>query len=270
MKRIENMRINELWQYVMTKLAASGLTLFSFWTIFSIINGLNFYSVFGGMKEVSLCNILYFYSIPCSLLIDLIVRFIPSKKRLFEILLYIACGYAYFPGLAYFRDGFSLSSRELLSSFLFAGTFGAIFAMIFYSWTRIGREKWTFQYLFGVGVPLLLLISMTIVNNLKLNWVETYTATTYEAAFDLFNGSKEVPINVRKGQTLIFKINWDTRGGSSTGQHVIKPSGTYAGMKEAIEHKSSVNIDEDGIYKIVAVGEGGLKGRFKVTWEIID
>ncbi|NQX70447.1 hypothetical protein HQN90_30335 [Paenibacillus alba] len=264
------MRINELWQYFISKLAASGLTLFSFCAIFSIINGLNFYSVFGLMKEVSLYNILYLYSIPCSLLIDLIVRFIPSKKRLFEILLYMACGYAYFPGLAYIRSGSSLSSEELLSSFLFAGTFGAIFAMIFYTGTRIGREKWTFQYLFGVGIPLLLLISMTIINNLKLNWVETYTSTTYEATFDLFNGSKEVPVNVRKGQTLIFEINWDTRGGSSTGQHVIKSNGTYAGMKDTIEHKSSVNIDEDGIYKIVAVGDGGLKGGFKVTWEIID
>ncbi|MVQ33213.1 hypothetical protein GON05_00980 [Paenibacillus sp. MAH-34] len=265
-----NMRINEFWQYVMTKLVASGLTLFSFWAIFLIINGLDFYSVFGGMKEVSLFNILYFYSIPCSLLIDLIVRFISSNKRLFEILLYIACGYAYFPGFAYIRGGSSLSSEELLSSLLFAGTFGAIFAMIFYSWTRISRKKLTFQYLWGVGIPLLLLISLTIVNNLKLNWVETYTAGTYEAKFDLFNGSKEIPVNARKGQTLIFKIIWDTRGGSSTGQYVLKPSGTYAGMKETIEHKASVNIDEDGIYKIVADGDGGLKGSFKVTWEIID
>lgn len=50
--------------------------------------------------------------------------------------------------------------------------------------------------------------------------VKTYTDSTYEATFDSFNGSKEIPVNVRKGQTLIFKINWDARRGSSMGQHI--------------------------------------------------
>jgi hypothetical protein len=68
---------------------------------------------------------------------------------------------------------------------------------------------------------------------------------TYEVKFDFFIGSKEIPIKITKGQTLIFLITWNTKS-------IYK-----------------FTAETSGIYKIVADADR-LKGSFKLTWKLED
>ncbi|MCZ8518528.1 MULTISPECIES: hypothetical protein [Paenibacillus] len=260
------------YRYILVKLTSAGFALLCLLGLAALVNFFDPYRIFGALEELGLWRILYFYGIGCSVLIDLLVRYIPWARRgsgrLLELLLYLVCGYLYFPALAYIRSGADLSSWVLSTNLLIAGPVGAFGALAFRAGSKAAAKHAAVPYLAGIILPCILFVLMIAVNNQKIGWRETRTASSYEASFSSFNGSQAIPVEVRKGQTLVFSILWDTQGGSSVGHHVLKPSGSYADFEETADHRSAVQIEEDGTYRIIADSRGGSRGRFKVTWDI--
>lgn len=249
-------------------MASAGFALLCLWALFLLTGG--GYLSFRLMEEINLWGILYLYGAACSIIIDMFVRYFPSKRTLKEGLLYAFFGYCYFPAAGYLSKGAALSARELLGTLFIAGTLGAITALIFWAGGRLAANHRRTSYLMGIVIPGVLFLSMTIVNDLKMGWKETFTNSTYEAAFDSFNGAQEIPVELRKGQTLVFGVLWNVKGGSSTGHHVLKPNGGYAALQTTTDHRTAISAEEDGVYRIVAQARGGGSGSFKVTWEIRD
>ncbi|AFC32459.1 hypothetical protein PM3016_5781 [Paenibacillus mucilaginosus 3016] len=238
------------------------------WALFLLMGG--GYLSFRLMEEINLWGILYLYGAACSIIIDMFVRYLPSYRPLKEGLLYAFFGYCYFPAAGYLSKGAALSAGELFGTLLVTGTLGAITALIFWAGSRLASKHPRTSYLMGIVIPGVLFLSMTIVNDLKIGWKETFSNSTYEAAFDLFNGAREIPVELRKGQTLVFSFLWNVKGGSSTGHHALKPNGGYAVLQTTTDHKTAIRAEEDGVYRIVAKARGGGSGSFKVTWEIRD
>jgi hypothetical protein len=79
------------------------------------------------------------------------------------------------------------------------------------------------------------------VKNQKVNWNETLEGNTYEVSFSYFNGKKEIPISVEKGQLLVFNNLWDFEHGT-LGLSIFNPSG------ESLETKDKqIKADKSGM-----------------------
>jgi hypothetical protein len=246
------------------KLASAGFTMLLFWFFCLLLTGDGYQSL-GAMQELKIWPIIYLYGISSSLIIDLILKCVSRHREPIKAILYI------FFGLAYYSYSLTYNS---FAAFLFIGVFGVIFALMYYWGTFLFRKMRWSNYIFALAIPIILFVVMKVsLMDRYVNWKETYTQSaqnTYEATFDYFNGSKDIPVQVLKGQILTFKITWDTQGvgqGGATGQHVIKPNGEYAGMEQTSDHQTMVRIKESGTYKIVADADR-LKGRLKVVWEV--
>ncbi|PWW07240.1 hypothetical protein DFQ01_102132 [Paenibacillus cellulosilyticus] len=235
--------------YLLMKLASAGFTVVFFWFFCLTMTG-DWYQSFGSMQELKIWPIIYLYGISSSLVIDLILKYVSRNREPIKAALYI------FFGLAYFSYSLKYNS---FAAFVFVGAFGVVFALVYYWGTFIFKKMQWHSYIFAFALPIILFVWMNVsAMDRQVNWKETYTQSalnTYEATFDYFNGSKEIPVHVQKGQILRFKIVWDTQGvgnGGATGQHVTKPNGKYAPMEKTSDHQTLVRIEENGTYKIVA------------------
>jgi hypothetical protein len=251
-----------LIKYLLNKLIAAGFAATIFFITWLILNGFKLIDLLDFFKQQHIVLVIFLYGITCSLIIDYITKYISkNKNNSLGVVLYIIAGFSFF--IFYTRE---------VGWLLFLGVFGVGSALLFYLGIFIANKKLLIKYIFII-FPILILYLMFVLLDRKVNWTEVRTDSTYEAKFDYFIGSKEIPINMDKGQTLIFLITWDTKSisnnGGATGQHVLNPDGKYYAFSDTKDYRNEFTADANGVYKIVADADR-LKGSFKLTWTLED
>jgi len=246
-------------RYITFKLAGAGYSIFFLWLFLLLLTEFKWYESFTAMNEIKGWIIIYGYGVLCSIIIDFIVNYIPSKKSFIKLLLYAAAGFAFF----FFSTG-----KEWI---IIMGVFGVIFSLIFYWGTIILPKRRKAMLLFAFIIPLLLFTSMKILlADKKVSFHDVISSHSYEAKFDYFNGNQEIPIYLKEGQKLVFVFVWNTTpvgNGGATGHHGLKPNGQYASLHQRSDNKYEIHAEEEGIYKLVANADR-LKGSFTVSWDI--
>ena len=244
-----------VFSYLITKLAGAGFLTTVFFSYILINLDFDFYRFSNEISTVSLWLIFYAYAISCSLLIDLLVIKFPRIQVKGKILLYSIAGFGFF--LFFGLNVFAI----------IAGTVGAICALIFYLGIYISRLNKVSKYFFAFIMPLLFIIIAQIDFTVKQNWTQTEGDGAFSAKFSNFNGEYQIPIQAKKGQSIIFSIDINNENGGGHGYHVRSEDDEFYGMEEVEEDIVKISVKETGIYKIIVTGDN-LKGEINVNWEV--
>lgn len=254
----DNFRVQRVVPYLFSKLSGAGIATFLF-ILFTFLNtGFDMYKTVEDVLELRLLQFFYIYGIACSLVVDLIARFIPRMDKLGKALLYIIAGYA-----AFMVNGFN-------SLTLIAGTVGALSALIFYAGTQWSEMKSPLKYVFSIAIPLLIVVVLNIDFTVKNGWTEQRTNTSFEANFTYFNGKHEIPVVVREGETLSYSVKVKNEEQGGYGYSLINEEGDPIGVSEKINGGRKyyvVTVKKTAEYRLVITGNQ-LHGSIKVSWTI--
>lgn len=217
-----------------------------------MIQSLNLYELSEILSSPWVWIPFYGYGILCSFIIDWLGKQWSWIKP-WTFLLYIFAGYIVFVFLF-----------EFWIALLIAGPIGAIAALIFYIGVEFITKSKSASFIFAMILPIIfIVVSMTDFTK-KENWEVIDTETSYEAKFTYFNGEHKIPIQLVKGETLSFHVEFHTEHG--WGNHLEDGKGKYLPMDEQGE-RLIFSPEEDGEYYIVVNGDRA-SGRFVVDWEI--
>ncbi|WP_129080609.1 hypothetical protein [Anaerobacillus alkaliphilus] len=241
--------------YLLTKLAAAGFTITMMFVFTYFSNGLDMFRLLETISGVDLWFIVFGYGIGCSLLIDLIALKLHFRKFNVKIVLYVISGYAFF----------MISAINIFD--VFAGTVGAVCALVFYFATHIAREYKWFLYVFALVIPIGFLLLTNIDFTQKKNWVEDRNDFTYTASFSYFNGIHEIPLYLEEGQRFTYESDIKNRAQGGYSFYVLDEKNDYVGFIEN-EDNHIFEVQASGMYRIVVKGNKRENGGFKITWEI--
>lgn len=243
---------NAIIYNIYKKLVGAGFS-FSFFVIYFImIQSFNLYELSKTLMSPWLWIAFYGYGLLSSFLIDWLGKIWPWAKR-WTFLLHIFAGFIIF-----------IIIFEFWLALIIAGPVGAIAALLFYIGIKfVTKNKWI-SFIFAIILPIIfIVVSMTDFTK-KENWEAVETETSYEAEFSYFNGEHKIPIQLTKGETLSFHVDFHTNDG--WGNHLENKKGKYQGMTEQGDRLVYI-AREDGEYYIVIKGDRA-SGRFIVDWEI--
>lgn len=249
------------FSYILRKLAAAGLTLVSFFLFACLFLGSSTYYAFQLMNLLPIWLVLYVYGLLSSIIIDILVHFIPKYKKQLTVCLYITAGYLYV---------ILFLNTSTIVAVIILGSLGAVFSLIFLYGEVMFFTNKRYQMIIGLLIPLLLFTAMTItLMDRKDNWQEVNGTSSYEAEFDYFSGEHPIPIEASAGQQLTFAIKWAITDHSkgSYGMRFTDEEGLPANIDSIINDTYVVNIEKDGIYYIIATADR-ISGQFKVTWDL--
>lgn len=255
-------KLLNITSYLSIKIAGAGFLLFVMFTYLLVMLGMDLYKFVEGISNGYLWAAAFGYGIFCSLLIDLIVYKISATKLsvkvplfMMKVLLYIIAGYVVFLIM-----GFNLFT-------LIAGTVGAICSLIFYFGTNVSSRSNMFRYGFGIVVPLLFIVLMSMDFTEKEQWVELKTDTSYTANFHHFNGKHEIPIVVKEGQTITISHGFMNTNGGGHGFHILNEKNSLVGYTEVSDELYELKVKDNDTYRVVVTGDD-VRGGFKVNWTI--
>ena len=246
-------RLKIVISYFVNKMAAAGFMLSIISLYILIATSFDLYEFSEGLTMWFV--VLFFYSIFCSILIDWVKRKFYQISQTVEVFLYMITGFIPF-----------IAFREL-PFILFAGTIGAICAVIYFFAIHFVIRNNTIKVVLAIVIPILLLISANIDFTTKTNWQETRNTSSYEATFDYFNGSHEVPIQINAGETITFTVDFEENNNGGYGFSFRNDKREYLGMEEVGENKFKVTASKDGLYYVEVRGEN-LAGQVMVNWGI--
>jgi hypothetical protein len=241
--------------YVLTKVSGAGFSLSAFFICMLLLTEFDLYKFVQVISKWMYWIIFFGYGIVCSVGIDLVTCKITRKKTILRILLYVFAGYAIF------------NIGEVNAYTFFAGTVGAICALLFYFGTYVSKKTPLFTFVFAFAFPILFLILMHVDFTEKVRWSEKQSDSTYTATFEYFNGKHEIPILASKGQTITITIDVTNANGGGHGFHVLNEEDQLVGMMDERGEKIIIHAEDTGIYRLVLTGDD-LKGSFTVAWNM--
>lgn len=241
--------------YLISKFAGAGLLLFVIAIYLLTSSKFDMYKFVEDISNGFFWIIIFGYGILCSLMIDFVILKFPKVGFKTKLLLYIVAGFGFFiiTWNVYF--------------ILFAGTIGAICALIFYAGTWISSRFRSFRYIFSIVIPLVILILLWVDFTEKEQWVDVKNDTSYIATFAYFNGKHEIPIEAKSGQTVHLSHQFTPTNDGGHGFHVLNEQNKLVGMTEVSGDEFNWKVEDAGVYRIVVTGDD-VSGEFMVTWEI--
>ena len=241
-----------------SKLAAAGIIFLGFLVIVAGPQGDQMSQL---TKELPLWKFIYGYAMLFSFGVDAALYKWKSGpyKRIFTIMLYTLGGYI--PFLVWFPDQWSLS--------LIAGMYGVACSLTFLAAIYFLRRWWPYN-----GAAAILLLAAAIYISVydftvTRQWTEMRTADSYRAEFAYFNGEKEIPINLQRGQTLSYRIDWQVTNGGGYGTHLDAKGGTYTSEGTNSEDWIAYRVEAPSTVRIVVSGDQA-QGAFMIKWKIIN
>ena len=256
---------NNKMLYTLHKLEALGFLVFIMSTYLILISKFDLYEFTEYLSNLKIWGLICGYALLMSLLIDLVRCKWKEFSTQMSIVLHCLAGFLVF---------FPIMGINWIS--LIAGCVGAlcasIYAFSYYFFEKKGTLGWIFLLIF----PLLLgmrLFDFTI----KEGWTDERTESSYSAEFDLFNGKKEIPLSLKKGDVVTSYISFNRMNEGAYGYQVLDNNGNPVGMKE-LENKIESYRESDrtiqqfkaetvGKYKLIVTGDD-LKGKIHIMWEI--
>lgn len=244
--------IKQVLFYLYTKLIGAGFSLSLFTLYLLVLTSFNMFEFVETASSPILWLFFYGYGIICSVLIDGLLRVVPSMKR-YSILLYIVAGCAIF--IVLYKDS--------LAYVLIAGPVGALAAILFYVGMKLFIQRLRWAWVFALAIPISVAIILTIDFTEKQNWTAERTNTSFQVSFSYFDGIHKIPIHLEKGEKLLFYIEFESDGGR--GYFVENQNGEKVAMTPYGE-KSMVEAETKGTYYIVVRGHHLSSGSFEVKW----
>ncbi|WP_432355600.1 hypothetical protein [Sporosarcina sp. A2] len=253
---------NKVLEYILNKLAALGLLVFTMCVCTIFGTGFDLYDFTESLSNIMFWSLICGYALMTSVLIDLV----SYKWREFtfktSILLHCIAGYIVFIPFM----GINFYS-------LIAGSVGALCAFIYaFSYYFLVRKK-RLAWIFLLVIPLLLCIRI-IDFTAKEGWTEEKTKSSFLAEFERFNGKNEIPISLKKGDRVTTYISFNEKNGGGYGYHFLDNNGELVAMKQLEEAYGDYDTSaiqfkakKTGIYRLVLTGDN-LKGEMDVKWEI--
>ncbi len=249
----------KIFGYLSNKLAAASFSFAIFAVYMLFLARFDLYKFTNAFSYTYLIFVFFIYGIICSGLVDLLCFKITRFSKIgIKVGLYALAGIGIFVVLG----GINIFS-------LFAGSIGAVFALLFYFGTYVAKRSKAFTIGLAAGIPLLFTILLSIDFTVKRNWIEVKELSSFEASFQYFNGEHRIPIEARKGQEIYFTIDLESENGGGHGYHVKNNYGTLQPMEEVHEKKTKMKVKKDGTYFIIVTADD-LEGNFKVEWEVVD
>ncbi|WP_010529150.1 hypothetical protein [Lentibacillus jeotgali] len=240
--------------YIYLKLIGAGFSVSIFALYLLVVISFNMFDFVETASSPILWLFFYGYGVICSVLIDGLLKVVPSMKR-YTILFYMLAGCAIF--FVLYKDS--------LVYVLIAGPIGALAAILFYVGMKLFINRLEWAWLFALAIPICVAILLTINFTEKQNWEAEQTKTSFRVSFSYFDGIHEIPVQLEKGKSLLFDIEFESDGGR--GYSVENESGEKVPMKSRGE-KMMVKAGTEGTYYIVIRGHHLSSGGFKVQWGI--
>lgn len=247
-------REGSIINYLTSKLVGAGFSIVMFVIIFTIQSSLDLFELSEILSNPWIWIAFYGYALLSSFIIDWIASKSSWAKR-WSLLLHIMAGFMiFFPFIGFWI------------TVLIAGPVGAGAALIFFlGMKHVSRNKWT-ALIFALILPIVLLIVSITDFTKKEDWNEISQPTSYEATFSYFNGEHKIPVTLKKGEELLFDVDFNLKNEAGWGQHLENIKGKYMPMDER-EGRFAFTAKAGGEYYIV-VGGHHAKGSFTVNWEI--
>lgn len=240
--------------YLSAKLAAAGIV---FLTLMLLLSRFDIVQVQETMFFMPFWTLFYGYAVLFSMLVDaLVYKLHRPYSRLISVLLYAAGGYAPF---------FLFFSHEPML-IVIAGLYGLVCALCFYGIDASLRRRWPH----GGIVALVMLAALgwlALADHTRVEgWTEQRSETAFTAQFDLLHGEFPVPIELRRGETLTYKIEFRIdRGGY--GYSLAGPKGQPIGMEQLADGRLQVTADRDMEVQVLIRGRRA-SGGVMVSWEV--
>jgi hypothetical protein len=111
-------------------------------------------------------------------------------------------------------------------------------------------------------VILVAIFSYKILSYKKINWHESFDENQYEVTFSYFNGKKNIPISVEKGQLIVLNYVWDFDDGR-IGISIIDPKG-----HDLDTRSKQFKAEQSGLYTVIISGNKATNGRLELNWEL--
>ncbi|MFB9328969.1 hypothetical protein ACFFSY_23795 [Paenibacillus aurantiacus] len=150
---------------------------------------------------------------------------------------------------------------------LIAGFYGIACSLAFLGAASMFRRWWPYS---GVVAILLLCaslyVSVTDFTQTK-HWTETRSADGYHAEFAYFHGKKEIPVELGRGQTLSYRIDWQMANGGGYGYSLEGEGVTYVRDEQDDGGWMVYRVDEPSTVRIVVTGDRA-QGAFTIKWRI--
>lgn len=247
--------IKKTWyHYSYIKFIGAGFSFSVFMFIYLVIIQFDLFELSQTLKEPLLWIAFYGYGMLCSILIDVMIKFLPK----FQATPFILYGlFGFFPFIFF---------EPHIAYIMIAGIIGLCAALLFYvGVTAITKNKWT-SIVFSVILPLLLVFVMVNDFTQKINWQSERLDSSYEASFSYFHGEHKIPIKLTKGEKLTYTVTFYAENDGGWGYHFENKKGDYLPMAED-GHYLEYDVEKDEKYFIV-IGGDKVRGNFNVKWNI--
>ncbi|TYP74495.1 hypothetical protein BCM02_10539 [Paenibacillus methanolicus] len=150
---------------------------------------------------------------------------------------------------------------------LFGGFYGVACSLTFLGASLIYRAWWPYS---GAAAVLLLAASLYVSLadfTATEQWSETRSADGYQAKFDYFHGKKEIPIELERGQTLFYRVDWRISNGGGYGTYLDGEGGAYASDARNGDGWIGYRVEAPTTVRIVVTGRRA-QGALAIEWEV--
>lgn len=234
----------------------AGFSLFVFGLVLLHLSEYDLYDVSRTLSW-PLVAIFYGYGLLCSFVLHVLARRFPRLSGIPLVLLHGVLGFIFF------------LIREVNAITLFAGSIGALFALVFYGGVRLARRSGSFVAGFAVLAPLLVLFVMHADFTVKQGWQEAMTPSGFSATFDRFNGEHAIPLHLEEGEAMAVHIRFDPGNEGGYGYRVRMKRNKLVPMEPVGDGHFVIRPETAGEYRIIVTGDN-LAGGFAVAWEAAD
>ncbi|WP_413366406.1 hypothetical protein [Lysinibacillus sp. 3P01SB] len=232
--------------------AGTGMTVLVIWTL--VVSEIDWYEVSETLSNRYLWLLFFGYGLLVALLVEGVVWKFRIKRHSIRPIGYMAAGF-----LLFYVFGINVFA-------VIAGIISAVFAFLFYMGEMAARHSRSYRIVFAFVLPALFLVIAWIDFSVKQRWEENRTEEGYEATFGYFHGEHRIPVELKKGESVYFTINFEPANDGGYGHSFEDANGQPAGMEELGRDSFGYRAEQNGVYYIVLWGDR-FNGSIAIDWE---
>lgn len=241
-------------QKVIAKIAGAGtgMTVLFLWIL--VVSRIDWYEVSETLSNGYLWLLVFGYGLLVALVVEGVIWKFQIKRPSVRPISYMGAGF-----LLFFAFGVNIFA-------VIAGIISAVFAFLFYIGEMAARHSKFYRLIFAFVLPVLFLVIASVDFSVKRGWEENRTEEGYEATFEYFHGEYRIPVELKKGESIAFTINFDADNGGGNGYSFEDAKGHPTGMEELEGDWLGYEAEKDGVYYIVLWGDQ-VSGSILIDWK---
>lgn len=241
-------------QKVIAKMAGAGtgLTVLFIWVL--IVSKVDWYEVSETLSNPYVWLLFFGYGLLVASIIEGVIWKFHIERQDVRPISYVIMGFLLF-------CFFGINVFAVI-----AGIISSVFAFIFYLGEMAARHSKLYRIVFAFILPILFLLIAWVDFTVKEEWKEKRTGVAYEAEFQYFHGEHRIPVELERGETIAFTINFEADNGGGYGYSFEDDNGRPIGMQELGGDRLGYEAQQDGVYHIVLWGSQ-VRGSVLIDWE---